>query len=54
MKILYGVQSNGNGHITRSLDVINNLKKKSHQVDVTTSGTKSTINIDKLKSYKGL
>lgn len=26
MKILYGVQSNGNGHITRSLDVINKLK----------------------------
>lgn len=54
MKILYGVQLNGNGHITRSLEVINNLKRKGHQVDVITSGTKSTINIDKLKSYKGL
>lgn len=54
MKILYGVQLNGNGHITRSIEVINNLKMKGHQVDVITSGTKSTINIEKIKSYKGL
>ena len=28
MNILYGIQLNGNGHITRSIELIDNLLKK--------------------------
>ena len=38
MKILYGVQCTGNGHITRSLKIINRLKNLGHTVDILLSG----------------
>jgi uncharacterized protein (TIGR00661 family) len=34
MKILYGVQATGNGHISRSREVVRNLKDLGHEVDV--------------------
>lgn len=54
MKILYGIQLNGNGHITRSLEVINKLKDEGYKVDVITSGGRSSLKINSIKSYKGI
>ena len=44
MKILYGIQCTGNGHITRSIKVINRMKKLGHQVDILLSG--KNYNVD--------
>lgn len=54
MKILYGIQGTGNGHITRSAQIIN-LLEKYHQVDVLISGNQNTLsNILKIKyKFKG-
>ena len=41
MKILYGIQCTGNGHITRSIKIINKLKLLGHQVDILLSGKNS-------------
>lgn len=38
MNILYGVQGTGNGHISRSREVIRCLKKRGHNVEVIVSG----------------
>lgn len=38
MKILYGVQGTGNGHISRSRELIRNLKDDGHEVQVIVSG----------------
>lgn len=38
MKILYGVQATGNGHISRSREVIRELKKMGHDLRVILSG----------------
>ena len=45
MRILYGIQLTGNGHITRSVSIIKELKKRGHQVDIITSGNKSDLEI---------
>jgi uncharacterized protein (TIGR00661 family) len=44
MRILYGIQCTGNGHITRSIKVINRLKLLGHQVDILLSGKNSELN----------
>jgi UDP:flavonoid glycosyltransferase YjiC (YdhE family) len=55
MKILYGIQLNGNGHITRSLELINQLKVKGYEVDVIASGGNYSIELpDYIKKFKGL
>jgi uncharacterized protein (TIGR00661 family) len=54
MKILYGVQLNGNGHITRSLEIVNELIELGHSVDIVSSGNKSSLKIKTLKSFKGI
>jgi uncharacterized protein (TIGR00661 family) len=38
MKILYGVQTTGNGHISRSREVIRELRKRGHEIEVLLSG----------------
>ncbi|MGD8291031.1 MAG: glycosyltransferase family protein [Desulfobacterales bacterium] len=38
MKILYGIQTTGNGHINRSREVIRELKRSGHEVQVVFSG----------------
>lgn len=38
MKILYGVQATGNGHLTRSREVVAALRRAGHQVEVLLSG----------------
>lgn len=55
MKILYGIQLNGNGHITRSIELINKLKSVGYQVDVICSGKNSNLDIPfKHKRFDGL
>lgn len=54
MKILYGIQLNGNGHITRSLEIINKLIESGHNVDIISSGGKSSLKIKTFKSFKGI
>jgi uncharacterized protein (TIGR00661 family) len=38
MKILYGIQTTGNGHINRSREVIRELKSSGHEIQVVFSG----------------
>jgi uncharacterized protein (TIGR00661 family) len=45
MKILYGIQLNGNGHLTRSLDIIEELSQRKHDIDILTSGQNSNLNL---------
>jgi len=40
LRILYGVQGTGNGHISRSREIIRNLKADGHDVQVIVSGRK--------------
>ena len=40
MRILYGIQGTGNGHISRALEVLPYLKKKA-SVDILISGRQS-------------
>ena len=59
MNILYGVQATGNGHISRSREIIRCLKEKGHNVFVILSGRESSLlwDIDELMPfsiYKGL
>ena len=44
MKILYGIQATGNGHICRSREVIGNLKRLGHDVRVLFSGKVPGLN----------
>ena len=45
MKILYGIQLTGNGHITRSSQLIKSLIDNGFDIDVITSGNNSQLNI---------
>lgn len=55
MKILYGVQLTGNGHISRSTIIINKLKDLGHQVDVVTSGSGSNLLLPNVRyKFNGL
>ena len=38
MNILYGVQGTGNGHISRSREIMRHLKARGHHVEVMISG----------------
>lgn len=51
MKVLYGIQCTGNGHITRSIDIIAELRKYV-QVDVLTSGSHSEVKLPFEVKYK--
>lgn len=52
MKILYGVQCTGNGHITRSSKIIRELSRIGCRVDVLTSGNNSKVNLPFPIKYK--
>jgi uncharacterized protein (TIGR00661 family) len=56
MKVLYGIQLTGNGHVTRSTQLINSLIQNGFDVDVITSGNNSQIKLPfKVKKhFKGL
>ena len=44
MKILYGVQGTGNGHITRAMEIIPYLQQKG-EVDILVSGIQTDIEL---------
>ena len=54
MNILYGVQATGNGHISRSREIIRCLKEKGNNVFVILSGRDPSLlwDIDELKPYE--
>jgi uncharacterized protein (TIGR00661 family) len=56
MNILYGIQLNGNGHITRSIEIIRNLIDKSFNVDIVVSGNNYSLELPfKVKDkFRGL
>jgi uncharacterized protein (TIGR00661 family) len=55
MKILYGIQLTGNGHISRSTIIINKLKSLGHHVDIITSGSGSNLLLPNIKyKFNGL
>ena len=56
MKILYGIQLTGNGHITRSIKIITALKSAGFEVDIITSGTNSQLKLpfEIKKKFQGL
>ena len=45
MKVLYGIQLTGNGHVTRSTQLIKSLIDNGFQVDIITSGNNSQIKL---------
>lgn len=51
MKILYGVQGTGNGHISRSKEIIKRLKQNA-QVDILISGSLHEIDLDLEVKYR--
>jgi len=46
MKILYGIQTTGNGHISRSREVVRELKELGHEVHVLLSGREPAMQSD--------
>ncbi|GAB5539514.1 MAG: glycosyltransferase family protein [Salibacteraceae bacterium] len=44
MRVLYGIQGTGNGHISRALEILPELKKRAH-VDILVSGRQSELNL---------
>ena len=55
-KILYGVQVTGNGHFSRSTEIITELRKQGFEVDILVSGEsyKKDFGVDIKFRYKGL
>ena len=53
MKILYGIQLTGNGHINRSMKIISKLRSLGHHVEVMTSGCGSDIEVESSYNYLG-
>ena len=53
MKVLYGIQTTGNGHINRSHEVVRELKTSDHEVQVVFSGRKQNrfIDIEQFEPY---
>ncbi len=52
MKILYGIQLTGNGHLTRSIEIISQLKNRGIDVDILVSGSNFSIEIPFDVKYK--
>ena len=52
MKILYGINGTGNGHIVKSINIIHELKKLGIDVDILISGTNHQIDIPYDVKYK--
>ena len=54
MKILYGISTTGNGHISRSRIIVKALRNKGHLVDVILSGRKekNLFDIEELKPFQ--
>ena len=54
MRILFGIQLTGNGHINRSKRLISELRKRGHEVDVVVSGGGNSLDYTDYKwKFKG-
>ncbi len=53
MKILFGIQITGNGHITRSEVLIKKLESLGHTVDIVVSGSSSGLNVGAKWKFSG-
>ena len=54
MKILYGINGTGNGHITKSLNIISNLNKLGYKnIDILISGNNHSLNIPYKYKFHG-
>lgn len=51
MKILYGIQGTGNGHLTRAMEILPALEKRGH-VDVLVSGMQSELSLPVEPKFK--
>ncbi len=53
MNILYGITANGNGHLSRSAQIVSILRERGHQVTLVISGqpSKQVMNAESLKPY---
>ena len=54
MKILYGIQLTGNGHIRRSLHLIDKLRQLGFTVDILTSGSGGDLPVEAKWKFTGL
>ena len=54
MKILYGIQLTGNGHIKRSLIIIEKLRELGHEVDIIVSGRGSSLSTGEKWRFRGV
>ena len=56
MRILYGIQLNGNGHITRASEIIEQLNQIGCSVDIIASGNNSNLSLAHpiKEKFKGL
>lgn len=52
MRILYGINGTGQGHIVKSINIIRELKIKGHDVDIVLSGTNHNIELPYEIKYK--
>ena len=52
MKILYAIQGTGNGHLTRAMELIPEIKEKVSQLDIAISGSESELNLPHPVKYK--
>ncbi|MEC8738807.1 MAG: glycosyltransferase family protein [Bacteroidota bacterium] len=52
MKILYAIQGTGNGHITRAMELIPEIKERVSQLDIAISGTESELKLNHPVKYK--
>ena len=54
MKFLYGINGTGNGHITKSLNIISNLNKLGYKnIDILISGNNHSLNIPYTYKFHG-
>lgn len=54
MRILFGIQLTGNGHINRSKRLISELRKRGHEVDVVVSGGGNSLDYTVLRLIIGI
>jgi uncharacterized protein (TIGR00661 family) len=53
MKILYGINGTGNGHIVKSMNIISELRSLGHEVDMLISGNNHQLDIDVKYKFNG-
>lgn len=54
MRILYGINGTGNGHIVKSMNIISELRVLGHEVDILISGTNHQLNTEAKYKFHGV